>query len=166
MANEKILVPVKTKKGGVERVEYVEQDVTTDEEVRTSPELLDLGDLLQFDGQPRRLAEVLHVLRKSVAAIEARLAADYMKRDEAGDSAALATDYLAYNKDHESYVPEDFNLWACAGKAINTKDAALDCLVRHKVEKSALIETDDATDLASALTLVNELKAKLNDMNA
>lgn len=43
---------------------------------------------------------------------------------------------------------------------------ALSSACEAKAAKADEVETADATDLASALTLINELKAKLNAMNA
>lgn len=39
-------------------------------------------------------------------------------------------------------------------------------LIEQKAWKLPLITTADATDLASALVLLNEIKAKLNAMNS
>lgn len=39
-------------------------------------------------------------------------------------------------------------------------------LLNEKADKKAAIEVPDATDLPSAITLLNAIKAKINDMNA
>jgi hypothetical protein len=47
-----------------------------------------------------------------------------------------------------------------------TGQQRLEAAFAIKAEKKAVIATADATDLPTALALLNEIKAKLNEMNA
>lgn len=89
---------------------------------------------------------------------EVKLLREAREEDQVGD-------FLAQSIDHEEYIPEDFTHWSGTGSAINTKTKALDSLALLKAERAAVVMTANATDLASAIALVNELKAKLNLMN-
>ena len=45
------------------------------------------------------------------------------------------------------------------------KQPPLEDILKAKADKAALITAPDATDLASAITLLNDIKAKINAMN-
>jgi len=98
----------------------------------------------------------------------------------------LITDFSKYQTKEEAInclreiqesaiLPEDFqSLYALVEKHLTLhKDndfiGAMNIMsqqISTKAIKSVAVEAEDATDLASALTLVNELKAKLDAMNA
>lgn len=75
-------------------------------------------------------------------------------------------DFMALAADAEAYEPANPMQWT---GLVDTKTKALDELrteVDLKALRGDLVAAADATDLATAITLLNEIKAVLNAMNA
>jgi hypothetical protein len=104
-------------------------------------------------------------------------APDFMKFD--GDEGDLS-DFMKVESDPEEYVPGNPLAWECDGAEppCRTKTNALDCLRMDVDEKALRVEAVETDDVAAAsasysqaqmdevIALVNELKAKLNEMNS
>lgn len=127
-------------------------------------------DFLQLPvgvSQPIKAEDLISLLLKEVKMLREQLSVPSDFVSSSIPNAGALEDFVTSSTPNGSYVPGDVMDWP-GGCTISTKEEAIDCLANQLVYKASVVDqitTDDASDLTTAISLVNELKTALNKMN-